>query len=806
MNQIIQEITSIITTTPGNLTYHLVLAFSIVGALLISYNHWRATNLPRSQRAILGLGVMLGLRFLLFIFAGIAWQGLVNNHAILPPIDRAVTLLGVILVIWIWNFPEPSRSADTGTLILGLLAVTSYALVLVWWSGNNAQFDFNTSYIGQTGEIIAAIFAILGIIFLVIRQTDGWALGAAMLGLMALGHLFAQLLPIIPGDFQGLVRLTQMAAYPLLLALPSFSPLPESPAPAPQTKERRRYATDPELLEDYLGLIAGQSTENLCRDINRTVSRTMLADVSLLVSPPDSNREMIVHCGYDLIREQSLPGFTLSGHDAPMVATALAQGLPLRLPASSTASDLKAFADGFNLPRTGHLLMAPILDRNGSPLFGLFLISPHSDRGWSSDDQQMLAKITGSVAHLLQPDSLETQMAEPDEDHQILQAALTELDELRKEKDILLNQLETATQAYAGDHFQDEDFTDMIAAQERAQQMIADLQEENENLRRSILSSPQSPQDDSTLEGESTPSSETEKVEEELRLALQELARLKSAIAEADQKYLRLKAQLDSEALPDTQTQEVAEIVQDMRQPMSSIVGYCEFLLGESVGILGNMQRQFLERVKQSSARLEHLVDELIQVTGLENGSAPMADTLIDPIDLIDAAIERATPRLRQKNIVLRVDLPEELPQISTNPATLERALVGLLHNAGDTTPTGGEISFRTSLEGDQYQDHYLLIQVSDQGGGIPAEHIPHIFSQLANIDGETIPGTSPHNFELPIVKVLVENLGGRIWVDSTPDVGATFSILLPASDEETVAFAFPEEGFEEQDIGGSEE
>ena len=106
MNQIIQEITSIITTTPGNLTYHLVLAFAIVGALLVSFNHWRATKFPQSQRAVLGLSLMLGLRIILFLLAGIAWQGLVNNHALLPPMDRAISLMGILLAIWVWNFPD----------------------------------------------------------------------------------------------------------------------------------------------------------------------------------------------------------------------------------------------------------------------------------------------------------------------------------------------------------------------------------------------------------------------------------------------------------------------------------------------------------------------------------------------------------------------------------------------------------------------------------------------------------------------------------------------------------------------------
>ena len=737
MNQLYREIISIVVNPPGNLTYHLVLAFSIAAALQSSLNHWRATLFPQVRRTVFGLSLLLVLRFILFILAGVAWQGVINEQTLLSPIDRAFTLLGMILVFWMWVFPEPSRRSDAATLILGLLALTAFTLNLVWWWGQSGLQDYKTSLPGQASEIAAAGVAALGLLLLLIRKPNGYGFGAAMLALLMAGHLAALLLPPEPGDYHGIVRLTQMAAYPLLLGLPQRFPLTQATGqqafPA-KPQEPRRYGADPQLLENLFSLSAGAEPEKLCATLTSTISQAMLADVCLLVSPPDSSGDMLVHCGYDLIREQPLDGFLITDGAAPLVASALNRGLTLRLPASSTSSDIRAFADGFGLPRAGHLLAVPIPNRQGAPQYGLLLLSPHSERGWKDDDQDLLTRLAGSLAHLLQPDKPTALDKELDETRQALMAALSELEELRREQETYLLMLES----------------DRLA-------------------------------------------SESEQLEKELRLALEEIANLKSALYQADQKFLALKHQ---DKLPSAQIQEIMAVMQDLRRPMASILGYTEFLLGESVGILGNLQRKFLERIRISSQRLDELIEELYQAAGLGNEHAILALSLVDPNQVIDAAIAHASTQLRQKNILLRLDLPDKLPPLNANLETIQRALEGLLQNAGGSTPQGGEIAFSAKLQGDESQPQYLLLQVTDQGGGIPAEHASRLFSPLPHLEQEPIPGTGAQSAELTIIKILIENLGGRIWVDSRPGLGATFSVLLPVASEPVIAGLPPDEDF----------
>src|SRR5512137_2291841 len=98
------------------------------------------------------------------------------------------------------------------------------------------------------------------------------------------------------------------------------------------------------------------------------------------------------------------------------------------------------------------------------------------------------------------------------------------------------------------------------------------------------------------------------------------MARLQNQLAVSNMKILELEKKPTGRLTSD-QAEVIASISQDLRQPMSSIIGYTDLLLGESVGILGALQRKFVERVKASTERMGSLVDDLIQITNLDAGS-----------------------------------------------------------------------------------------------------------------------------------------------------------------------------------------
>jgi signal transduction histidine kinase len=227
------------------------------------------------------------------------------------------------------------------------------------------------------------------------------------------------------------------------------------------------------------------------------------------------------------------------------------------------------------------------------------------------------------------------------------------------------------------------------------------------------------------------------------------------------------------------QTEMVTSISQEFRQPLSAIIGYTDLLLGESVGILGAVQKKFLERVKASTERLGILMNELVQVLMIDIGKM---DQTLDKVDLqavIDDAVGNIIAQISEKNITMRVDLPEKLPVIRANTEALQQILANLLENACIVTPENGEIRLFTRVERKENEPELLHLSVTDQGGGIEKEDLPHVFTRRYKVDNPLIQGIGDTGVGLSIVKSLVELQKGRVWVDTKEGLGSTFSILI---------------------------
>jgi signal transduction histidine kinase len=146
---------------------------------------------------------------------------------------------------------------------------------------------------------------------------------------------------------------------------------------------------------------------------------------------------------------------------------------------------------------------------------------------------------------------------------------------------------------------------------------------------------------------------------------------------------------------------------------------------------------------------------------------------------IIDNAMAYTSSQLREKNISLHLDIVKNMSTIQADREALQQILIHLLQNAGAATPVEGRITLRVQVEDEAGQD-YVLIQVTDTGGGISAEDLPRVFTRLYRADNVLIQGIGDTGVGLSIAKTLTEAQYGRIWVDSKQGEGATFSVLLP--------------------------
>lgn len=271
-------------------------------------------------------------------------------------------------------------------------------------------------------------------------------------------------------------------------------------------------------------------------------------------------------------------------------------------------------------------------------------------------------------------------------------------------------------------------------------------------------------------------------LQQDLNSALRDVARLQNQLAESNRKILELEKSSAPERRKNEQAEVIASISQELRQPMSSIIGYTDLLLGESVGILGALQRKFVERIKASTERMGSLMNDMIQLNTLEVGLADLKPEAMDLNLIIDNAMAYTSSQVREKNISLHLDLPKKVAPVNADREALQQILIHLLQNAGAATPVEGTVQLKVQTTNEGGKD-YVLIQVTDSGGGIPEEDLPRVFTRLYRADNVLIQGVGDTGVGLSIAKTLTEAQHGRIWVESQPGAGATFSVLLPMED-----------------------
>jgi len=787
MGNTIQQVLTALSTFPGNLVYHMALAFSIAGALQLALNLWRDNEFPQGRRMVIGLGVMLGLRFVLFLIAGLAQQGISNPHILLPVLDRTFTALNLIIILWLWIFPEPTRLADAASGLLGLLTLAAAALSLTWWVGHYTESAFNASWLDIGWELYAVALLILGLSLLIFRRPNGWEYGLGMMILAGIGHILHMMIPQADSDFPGFVRLAQMAAYPILFSLPRRFNIPHQEISLPEAvpaviqkpiiEKRSSYRLEPDYFKVLLSMLGETSGPKLCNAIARTVAETMLSDICLVLLPPTENGKFYIQSGYDLIREEVLGSIELNQNQLPLLSSAMLKARPLRLPASSTSQDLAIIGDVLRLGNTGHLLAGFVQNPEGETALGILLLSPHSNRRWSREDQNYIEMICEGLAPILHRImQWESSLKELEKTKNNLQSFQEILDETQAENITLLSEKDTIERDILGEE-KAEELKFLKDENKKTKDTYSRLQVENRRLGEMVESL--------IAEADTHELTTSGQLKKELHEALEEIAHLKNQLVLIDEQALDSTGSPDTaSALSEEQVEVFTSITQEIRQPMSSIVGYADLLLGESVGILGALQRKFLERIRASTERMEMLLDDLLRIAALDGEQLKLSPENVDLGNAIDKAIADTSAQLREKNIILRVDLPDKMPNIHADRDALQQILIHLLKNAGDVSPVEGEIFLRANLQDSENEQDYVLIQVADQGGGIPKEDLPRVFSRLYRADNPLIEGVGDTGVGLSIAKSLVETHKGHIWVDTEMGTGSVFNLLLPLHDD----------------------
>jgi len=219
----------------------------------------------------------------------------------------------------------------------------------------------------------------------------------------------------------------------------------------------------------------------------------------------------------------------------------------------------------------------------------------------------------------------------------------------------------------------------------------------------------------------------------------------------------------------------LATVSHELRTPLTSIAGYVEILRDRAAGPLTAEQDQMLDTVSRNTARLRHLIEDVLTLSKIESGAFTSVMQPVGLAEIVSADVTALEPAAAAKG--LRIDWPgaDRSLVVNGDPGQLDRLVMNLLSNAVKFTPEGGSVSVRAGRAGTM-----AVLRISDTGIGIPDGERAGLFTRFfraSNAVDRSIPGTG---LGLAIVRTIVANHQGDLDVRSREGRGTTVTIRIP--------------------------
>jgi signal transduction histidine kinase len=249
---------------------------------------------------------------------------------------------------------------------------------------------------------------------------------------------------------------------------------------------------------------------------------------------------------------------------------------------------------------------------------------------------------------------------------------------------------------------------------------------------------------------------------------------------------------VEAEAFP------IVSAAHEFKTPLVVMLGYTDLLRNGQLGPVNERQKEVLEEILQSGQRLQKLIQDLLLLSELRaSANSPKMQPETEPAEInedLKQIFEYWTGRARQKGLQYRLKPVEGNPRVRVDSLRLQHIISNLIENALKYTPAKGRVTvsatqcfwdrrkaqseFLFNLERRENRkiNNAIRIDVSDTGPGIPHEYCEAIFGDFVQLRGASSTGTG---LGLAIARRLVESYGGLIWVESEPEAGSTFSVLL---------------------------
>lgn len=216
----------------------------------------------------------------------------------------------------------------------------------------------------------------------------------------------------------------------------------------------------------------------------------------------------------------------------------------------------------------------------------------------------------------------------------------------------------------------------------------------------------------------------------------------------------------------------IGDVSHELRTPLTTIKGSMEGLLD---GVLPPSPETF-QNIYREADRLQRIVSDLQEISRVESDAVPLEIEPHHISPLVESVTGHLLPQFQDQGVSLNVEIQLDLPEVLIDEDRLAQVLINLIGNALQFTPENGNVWVTVRQDGD-----FVKFSIRDNGIGISAEHLPHLFARFYRVDKSRSRTSGGSGIGLTIAKKLVESHGGRIWVES-PGVGkgTTFSFTIP--------------------------
>jgi signal transduction histidine kinase len=793
MLQIFDQAVELLTHSPGDLVYYLIVLFALEATLGVTIGHARRYGgSTRLRQLALGLSVLLIGQLVLMIVALLGSAGVLSPNTIVPPLERFIDLISLGFLAWLFVPLLINRKQLGLALVIGnfVLGVVVYALFASQWYGQTATP--NLFYGSTTQETVwqawSLALAILAALAMLLSREDSSGFGIIAFAALAIGHMLQLIDPLTTTHVAGWMRLAQLTAYPLF-AIAIYREVVFAQARSEVVSASITFpaASDTEKVLKAAQQISTRTDLPLAlQQVVSALAAALEADLAAVGLPsevPGSVELVAIHHP----GATPSPGKTFILDKQPNIRRAITRRRPVMIAAGESGPDLTELFGLMGSFVTGPLLIVPLLDEKA--VLGVIMLgNPVSGRAWSGNDAQRARTLCEYVAA-----ALATRFA-----LNLLDRRVEELGRNLRQQETEAAQRRTALEkSLQESEAKAQQLTARLQQQQKRQQELAALVQMHEEQAATLGSTEteQQQQIQQLTVERAKLESESRERQEEIDQLNQLHVKLEAQLKEAQQQIIKLKDEIQQIELTAVKTLEtdngqgearhddvIASVAQELRTPMTSISGYADLLLSESVGILGAMQRQFLQRVKANIERMDGMLNDLIGVTAIDTGQIKLEPEPVDVAEVIEEAVMGSASLFRDRELSIRIELAEGLPPLHADRDSLYQIISHLLSNAALCSPNNSEVVVRAQVQPEM--PDYLVFGVTDHGGGIAPEDRQRAFYRMYRADHPLVQGLGETGVGLSIAKALVEAHGGRIWVDSEMGEGSTFTFILPLHPE----------------------